>query len=162
MDVALRVFKSSPLLGIGPHRFFETYLDWANERQAGFLGGRYNMHSIPLLILAEEGLAGILTYYGLLMLGSFLTVVRIARLTRGKPEMEALAVAGAAGSMSFVAFLAYGLGQPSMWQISIYGTVALVSAAEYCALAIAQEREAPQETEVDFARPQPATEVVFS
>jgi hypothetical protein len=67
--------------------------------------------------------------------------------------------------MAFLAWCAYSLGQPVMWTINIYGTVALVVACRRVAQAqlaeLAEQEEGEQAEDVLIAG-RPATEAVFS
>jgi len=164
VDTALRIISSDPLLGIGPRQFLMRYLDWVPEEEKHG-EGRYTMHSVPLLILCEEGITGFIMYYGLMALGCLLAARRMLRRARDNPELQPVAVAGTAGALGFISFLGYGIGQPAMWHISIYACVAIVSACEeYVARSVAAEDET---TEVEFGRVALAapggaqTEVVF-
>jgi len=160
---AMRVIRAHPLLGVGPRQFFLHYDEFAGE---AFRGVTYTMHNVPLLILCEEGLIGFAIYYGFMVLGCLRDVVFVVRRARGHPALEMLAPAAAGALMGFLAFLAYGLGQPQMWVVNIYATVALVSAAKRTSDAVlAQEAEDSRttgETQVEFMPSGAATEVVFS
>ena len=164
IHTAMRVIKSNPLLGIGPRQFFRHYTEYVADEE--FRGWTYTMHSVPLLILCEEGLIGFAIYYGLIVLGCLRDVVFVVRRARGHPALEMLAPAAAGALMGFLAFLAYGLGQPQMWVVNIYATVALVSAAKRTSDAVlaqeVEESRATGQTQVEFMPPGAATEVVFS
>lgn len=163
LRTAMTVIQSNPVFGIGPRQFFEQYAENVDQSESLGQGWTYTMHSVPLLIGCEEGLVGLLAYYGLLVYGSLREATRTLRRTRGDPEMEMVGLAAAGGMMGFVAFLAYGIGQPQMWVINIYGMVALVTAAHRVAEAREQELAA-QSAEAE--QPEPAgphtTEIVFS
>jgi len=166
MRTAKNVIASSPLFGIGPRQFFRRYLEFAGD-QAIVAGGTYTMHSVPLLILCEEGFIGGLMY-GLIVLGALLDAWYAVRMTRGDPAMEVTGIIGAGGLMCFLAFLAYSLGQPSMWRGNIYAMVALASAARRTVEAhlaqTADEREPVAGTPAPWM-PRPATaetEVAFT
>jgi len=127
---AMRVIAAHPLLGVGPRQFFLHYDEFAGE---AFRGVTYTMHSVPLLILCEEGLIGFAIYYGLIVLGCLRDVVFVVRRARGHPALEILAPAAAGALMGFLAFLVYGLPNPQMWVINIYITVALIRASRIVA-----------------------------
>jgi O-antigen ligase len=160
---ALRVIQSNPVFGLGPRQFFEQYAENVDQSESLGQGWTYTMHSVPLLILCEEGLVGFAIYYGLLVLGSLREATQTLRRTRGDPEMEVVGLAAAGGMMGFLAFLGYSIGQPQMWVINIYGTVALVTAAKRVADARAAELvgQAADSSEAEPAE-QRSTEIVFS
>jgi len=164
MHTAMRVIRSNPLLGIGPRQFFMRYTEYVADEE--YRGWTYTMHSVPLLILCEEGLIGFAIYYGLIVLGCLREVVFVVRRARDHPTLEVLAPAAAGALMGFLAFLAFGLAQPQMWVVNIYATVALVSAARRtCDAVQAEEVEDSRttgQTQVEFMPPGAATEVVFS
>ncbi len=164
MHTAMRVIRSNPLLGIGPRQFFMRYTEYVADEE--YRGWTYTMHSVPLLILCEEGLIGFAIYYGLIVLGCLREVVFVVRRARDHPTLEVLAPAAAGALMVYLAFLAFGLAQPQMWVVNIYATVALVSAARRtCDAVQAEEVEDSRttgQTQVEFMPPGAATEVVFS
>jgi len=165
MRTAKNVIASSPLFGIGPRQFFRRYLDFA-EDQTVVVGGKYTMHSVPLLILCEEGFIGGFMY-GLIVLGTLLDAWYAVRMTRGDPVMEVAGIIGAGGLMCFLAFLAYSLGQPGMWLANIYVTVALASAARrtvearLAAQAVEERRASPDAAAAWIPRAA-TTEIAFS
>ncbi len=167
MHTAWTIFLAQPLLGIGPRQYFVRYLYWAApEDIAG--EGRYTMHCVPLLILAEEGLAGFCTYYFLIVVGALLAAWRTVRCarTRASPELRNLALVASGCLMGFFAWMAFSLGQPGAWTINIYAMVALVVAAEKVALAIvygeAAERVEATQQAAAFLPSGATTEIVFS
>ncbi len=169
MRTAKRVIKGNPLFGIGPRMFFVRYADYQSDedrtKHKKTVG--YTMHSVPLLILCEEGLTGGAAY-ALLFFGAISHAWVAMRRTRGDPEMHVVGVVATGSMMSFLAFLAYGLGQPSMWVMNIYATVALAAAARrtaeaYAAAKAAAERKPAQAVVAWAPRPLAAeTEIVFS
>ncbi len=163
IHTAMRVIQSNPVFGIGPRQFFEQYAENVDQSESMGAGWTYTMHSVPLLILCEEGLVGFGVYYGLLVLGSLIEATRTLRRTRGDPQMEMVGLCAAGGMMGFLAFLGYSIGQPQMWVINIYGTVALVTAANRVAEARERARaaEAPGAQEPEVAGPH-GTELIFS
>ena len=147
MRTAMNILSSSPtsaMLGVGPRQFYTQYQEYVSEEDRGDPDRQWTMHSVPLLILCEEGLMGFAVYYGLLVIGSLREATKAIRRTRGDPQMEMVGTLAAAGLMGFLAFLAYGLGQPQMWVINIYATVAMVTAARRVADARLAEREAAE------------------
>jgi len=164
MRTAKRVVARNPVFGIGPRQFFMRYHDYVSNNDAS--GGSYTMHSVPLLIVCEEGLLGFIVYYGMLVLGALLDAWYAVRKTRGDPEMESIGVISAGALMGFLSFLAFGLGQPAMWVINIYITVALVSATRRVVtahlLAQAAEEKAKQGAPVSWFPQTASTEIVFS
>lgn len=169
MRTALNVIKSNPLFGIGPRQYFMRYTDYQSEEDQMRHGQtvKYTMHSVPLLILCEEGLLGG-AVYGMILLGALLDAWFVVRRTRGDPAMHAVGVIASGGLMCFIAFLGYSLGQPAMWVINIYATVALVRATRLTVEAhlrqAAYEREPVAGTPAPWM-PRPATaetEVVFT
>ncbi|MFP4056869.1 MAG: O-antigen ligase family protein [Candidatus Brocadiia bacterium] len=162
MKTALRIIQANPLLGIGPRQFFRQYDRWAGEE---YTGATYTMHNVTLLIMSEEGLMGLFCYYLLLTLGVLREAAFVSQMTRGDPRLEATGIVGAGAAMGFIAFCAYGLGQPQMWVVNIYIAVALVTASRFVVEAHLQAQEA---TEPAPQRATPAlagggtTEVVFS
>jgi hypothetical protein len=124
------------------------------------------MHMVPLLILCEEGLLGFFFFYVLLALGSLRDAWFVVRRSRGDPEMQTTGIVAAGGLMGFIAFLAYGLGQPQMWIANIYGTVALVTATRrvtdaYLATQAAYQA-APQDAAATALPGTPTTQIVFT
>jgi len=164
MRTAMRVISSHPILGLGPREFFRRYREFATEAGV-YRDWEYTMHNVPLLILCEEGFIGFFFYYGLLVLGAFLDARFVIRRAREAPDLEPTAIVAAGGLMAFLAWCAYSLGQPVMWTINIYGTVALVVACRRVAQAqlaeLAEQEEGEQAEDVLIAG-RPATEAVFS
>jgi len=167
MRTAMRVIASDPLLGIGPRQFFMEYDQYVSEEDAS--GGSYTMHSVPLLILCEEGLLGFAVFYGLIVLGALRDAVLLARRARDHPSLRPVAIVAAGAAMGFLAWLGYGLAQPQMWVINIWGTLALAAAcrrvvdAEVAALTA--EGQGAAQLASAHAAPVPAgaqTEIVFS
>lgn len=163
IQTAMNVIAAKPLFGVGPRQFFAEYEFYASPTDR--LGGTYTMHSVPLLILCEEGLIGFAVYYGLLVFGAIRAARFAAQQTRGAPELRTVAIVGAGALMGFLAYCAYSLTQPTMWTINIYGTVALVEAARRVVVAHF-EAPATAEEPVRAIRPvwdprQAGTEVVF-
>lgn len=168
MRTAMNIISAHPVFGIGPRQFFAQYEMYASPGDR--LGGTYTMHSVPLLILCEEGGLGFAVYYGLIVLGSMRAAYFAARKTRDAPELETVAVVGAGALMGYLAWMAYSLTTAAMWTINIYGTVALVEAARRVVLSVLAEQE-QEETELDMEAAAPApvslpppgtTEVAFS
>jgi O-antigen ligase len=163
MRTAMRVIASSPLFGIGPRQFFVQYERYVSAED--WRGWTYTMHSVPLLILCEEGLLGFAAYYGLLVFGAFRAARFAGRRARGEPGLETVAVVAAGALMGFMAYFAYSLTQPGMWEINIYGTLALVEAARRVIVAhFGELAEAPAPAEAavpGWAPPQPSTQVLF-
>ena len=166
MRTAYNVFSAHPLVGIGPRRFLMRYLDYAKAEdiQYGQSRGRYTMHCVPLLILAEEGLAGFLTYYTFIVGGAFLAVRETIRRARGRPELRALGIVGSGCFLGMCAWMAYSLTAPALTTSNIYATLALVWAARHVARARAYELAAAGETpEAAPAAPPPGTtQLVFT
>lgn|GEM_PF-2063313 len=164
MRTAMRIVSSYPLLGIGPRQFFIRYHEWVSPED--FRGWAYTMHSVPLLILTEEGFVGFAVYYGLIVLGALLDAKRAAERARDAPDLARVAVIGAGAFMSFLAWAAYSLGNAAMWTINIYGTVALVVAtrrvvdAYYLGAAAAAEPAVRPATQ--WQPRGPTTEVIFT
>ena len=164
MRTAQNIVARNPIFGIGPRQFFRRYYDFVSAEDAA--GGSYTMHAVPLLIACEEGLLGLLTYYGMLALGALLDGWYVARRTRGDPAMRSVAIVSAGALMCFLSFLVYGLGQPAMWVVNIYATVALVSATRRVVTAHLAEQAAEEKAAHGVPvpwLPRPATtEIVFS
>jgi len=164
MRTAMRVIQSNPLFGVGPRQFFQTYEQWVSQEDQE--GGSYTMHSVPLLILTEEGLLGVFFFYGLLVIGTLGSALFVTRRARSNPELEPTAIVAAGALMGFVAWLGFSLGQPEMWSINIYATVAVVSACRRIAVAhvaeVAAEAESAAEGPVPALPPGAGTEIVFS
>jgi len=163
MRTAMRIFRSYPILGIGPRQFLMRYTDFVSEEDA--MGGTYTMHSVPLLILTEEGLLGFGVFYGLLVLGAVRDARVVAKRVRGRPDLADIAPVAAGAAMGFLGFLVYGLAQPAMWTANIYGTLALTVACRRVVDAhLAHEQVTEEVEEADgVAFPPPAaTEVAFS
>ena len=160
---AMNIINSHPLLGLGPRQYFVEYKLYVNPEDAEE-DVSYTMHSVPLLILTEEGLLGFATYYGLIVLGSILAARYAAKAALDSPELEDVAVVAAGALMGYLAWCAFSLGQPTMWQINIYGTVALVMAARFVTEAHFRERVAERAMEQPnplWAARQPSTEILF-
>ena len=122
---------------------------------------------LPLLILCEEGFMGG-TAFALLLFGAMWDAWFVVRMTRGDPKMDAVRVVAAGSLMAFLAWTAYSLGQPAMWVVNIYATVALVAATRRVADArlaeLAAEQEPADGRSVPWL-PHPAaaeTEIAFS
>jgi len=163
MRTAMRVVAAHPLLGIGPRQFFLKYSQFVSAEDEK--GVTYTMHSVPLLIMAEEGLLGFAVYYGLLVAGALRAARYAVRRARDDPELETVAVVAAGALMGYIAYIAYSLTQPAMWTINIYGTVALVEAARRVTAAyfheLAEAREPAEEPRSVWLPREPSTEVVF-
>jgi O-antigen ligase len=163
MRTAMRVFWSSPVFGIGPRQFFLRYSQFVSAEDEK--GVTYTMHSVPLLILAEEGLLGIIAYYCFLVAGAISAARYAIRRAREDPELEVLGVVAAGALMGYIAYIAYSLTQPAMWTINIYGTVALVEAARRVTVAhfreLAEAQEPVEEAPPAWLPRRPSTEVVF-
>lgn len=163
IKTAMNIVSANPVLGVGPRQFFIQYEYYARPEDR--LGGTYTMHSVPLLILCEEGLVGFAIYYGLIVFGAIRGARFAAKQTRDAPELHTTSVIGAGALMGFLGYVAYSLTQPTMWTINIYGTVALVEAARRVVVAHFQT-EVELDPSAVVARPawdprRPATEVVF-
>jgi len=130
MRTAERIIRSNPLFGIGPRQFFHRYAQFQGlEDQIRYRDEtRYTMHSVPLLILCEEGLVGAAAF-ALIVLGGLWTSYSVVKRTRGDPELEAVAAIGTGGLMAFISWLAFSLANSNMWIINIYATVALIEAS---------------------------------
>ncbi|HPD13603.1 MAG TPA: O-antigen ligase family protein [Planctomycetota bacterium] len=163
MRTAMRILGANPIFGIGPRQFFLRYREWVSDED--FRGWSYTMHSVPLLILTEEGALGFIMFYGFIVLGALRDARRAVALAREAPELTDVAVVGAGAFMGFLAWAAFSLGQPAMWTINIYGTVALISAARRVTEAtsvIFDDVPAPAEVEAPGLALRPAaTEVLF-
>ena len=163
MRTAMRVISAHPVFGVGPRQFFLKYNDFVSPED--WRDWTYTMHSVPLLILCEEGVLGFIMFYGFLVLGALRAAAVVAKRVRGRPELESTAIVGAGAAMSFLAFSAFSLGQPAMWTINIYGTVALVVAARRVVAAFLAEEAAQTADEEDgqavAAAPGMTTEVAF-
>jgi O-antigen ligase len=167
MRTAMRVITSNPLLGIGPRQYFLQYEEYVSREDAH--GGSYTMHSVPLLILCEEGLLGFFVFYALIVLGVLRDAAVVARRARADPALAPTAIVAAGAAMGFLAWLAYGLAQPQMWVINVWGTLALVAASRRVADAQLAESVIAEEGQPQVARARPAslparaqTEIVFS
>ena len=168
MRTAQNIIKSNPIFGIGPRQFFVRYVDFVSKddeinrtREV-----QYTMHSVPLLILCEEGLVGGLAFL-LLVVGGLCSAYYVVKHTRGDPEMDAVAAVGAGSLMAFLAWLAYGLANPAMWVVNIYATIGLLTAARR----VVAEHLATKAAEAPAATPAPVpwavgaagtTDIVFS
>jgi hypothetical protein len=165
MNTAMNIFQSHPILGIGPRMFFYQYLQWASPEELTS-EGRYTMHCVPLLILTEEGLFGFVTYYLLIVGGTFLSAWRTLRAARmrDRPELTTMAIVASGCLIGLIAWVAFSLGQPSAWTFNIYATFALVVAAEQVALRLLDEETAEEPAAPPVVNPfaPGATEVVFS
>ncbi len=164
IQTAVNVISARPLFGIGPRQFFAEYEFYAD--QADRIGGTYTMHSVPLLILCEEGLLGFAVFYGLLVFGAIRAARFAAKQTRDAPELQNVAIVGAGALMGFLGWCAYSLTTPAMWTINIYGTVALVEAARRVVVARFQTEVELEEGAARLAQPgwdprRARTEVVF-
>jgi len=150
MRTAMRIIQAHPILGIGPRQFFIQYENYVSAEDAR--GWTYTMHSVPLLILTEEGMVGFGVFYGLIVLGALRQSVRSLRMARGQPELVEVAIVGAGALMCFLAWMAFSVAQPGAWTINIYATVALVVAAgrvvdAHMAKAVAGEETSQAEPE---------------
>jgi len=166
MHVAMKVISQSPLLGIGPRQFFSHYGDYAgSEELYQATQMTYTMHSVPLLILCEEGLIGFATFYGLIVFGALRGARSAAIRSRGSPELENVGVIAAGAFMGYLAWCAYSLTMGAMWTINIYGTVALVEAARRVVVAhfreLAEEQETVPSVAPGWAPSQATTQVMF-
>jgi len=160
---AMRILSAHPVLGIGPRQFLLRYYEWVSPED--FRNWSYTMHCVPLLILTEEGMIGFAIFYGLIALGALRDARRAAIRARGEPELEDVAIVGAGAFMGFLAWMGFSIGQPAMWTINIYGTVALVEAVRRVTEAhfLAVEERAAEEAEAQGLVFEPATtEVLFS
>lgn len=167
MRTAKNIIKGNPLFGIGPRQFFYKYEQFqeTDDKMYYTREVKYTMHSVPLLILCEEGLVGGLAYL-LLVIGGLRSAIYVVKHTRGDPELSTVAAVGAGSFMSFMAFLAYSLAQPQMWMVHIYATMALVVTSrmivERHLAERAAEQEAPAAQPVPWLPPAAETEIVFS
>ena len=170
MRAAMNVFREHPILGIGPRKFFQEYLKYAGP-DAWRGKGRYTMHNVPLLILAEEGLVGFSVYYGLIVGGAVVVTLHTLRLARGQPELRRLAVIASGCLMGIIAWMAYSMGQPALTTSNIYAVLALAVSARKVARERFWELAAEQEEgraghDVQAASPTlppgHTTEIVFS
>jgi len=165
MRTAMNVLSSHPVLGIGPRQFFQQYDQYANPEDFGQHEWTYTMHSVPLLILCEEGILGFAVYYGLIVFGAIRAARLAVRRSRDVPGLETVGIVGVGALMGYLAYLAYSLTQPTMWTINIYGTVALVEAARRVVVAhfreAAEERETVPSAAPGWAPSQPTTQVLF-
>ncbi|MBM4042809.1 MAG: hypothetical protein FJ290_30340 [Planctomycetes bacterium] len=166
MHVAMRIISQRPLLGIGPRQFLLQYGEYAaSEELYQETQWRYTMHSVPLLILCEEGLIGFGVFYGLIVFGALRGARSAAIRSRGSPELETVGVVAAGAFMGYLAWCAYSLTTAAMWTINIHGTVALVEAARR--VVVAHFRQAAEEPATvpapapGWAPSRPSTQVIF-
>jgi hypothetical protein len=127
MRTAVRVIQSNPIFGIGPRQFFMKYTEYVDQND--FLGGTYTMHSVPLLILCEEGIIGFAVFYGLIVLGALRDASYVLHATMDDPKMHSVRCVAIGCLMGFIGFLTYGLAQPQMWIATIYAIVGMVTAS---------------------------------
>jgi len=166
MRTALRIFQSRPLLGIGPRNYFRHYLAWASVEDMPHTG-RYTMHCVPLLILAEEGVVGFFFYYVLIVGGTLLAAWRVARHARQRPtrETRTLAIVSAGSVIGYLGWAAHSLGTSAAWTINIYAGMMLVVSADHVLTASLYETEpaeAPENPPATSLFPgSGTTEVVF-
>jgi O-antigen ligase len=76
--VALALFRSAPIFGIGVGRFFDASADAISSLQLSVYYTRENAHNNFLQVAAELGLAGILTFGWLLILIGYAWRARVA------------------------------------------------------------------------------------
>ena len=166
MHVAIKIISQNPLFGLGPRQFLAHYGDYAGSEEL-YMEHQwtYTMHSVPLLILCEEGLIGFAAFYGFIVFGALRGARSAAIRARASPELQTVAVVAAGAFMGFLAWCAYSLAQPMMWTINIYGTVALAEAARRVAVAhfreLAEEQAPVSSAAPGWAPSQPTTQVVF-
>jgi len=166
MRTAMRIIQSHPILGIGPRQFLTEYEKYVSAEDAK--GWSYTMHSVPLLILSEEGFIGFAIFYGLLVLGALRECAQLRSKARDNPEIRPTAIVASGAFMAFLSWMAYSLTQPAAWTINIYATVGLVAACLNVANTQLADLEGAAETDgveqtSELAFPPPAaTEVAFS
>ncbi len=166
MHVAMRIISKNPLLGLGPRQFFLQYGEYAgSEELYQETQWSYTMHSVPLLILCEEGLIGFGVFYGLIVFGALRGARSAAIRARASPELATVAVIAAGAFMGYLAWCAYSLTTAAMWTINIHGTVALVEAARRVVVAHFRQTAEEPATEPSpapgWAPAQPTTQVIF-
>jgi probable O-glycosylation ligase (exosortase A-associated) len=117
--VAYQMGKDRPLLGFGFRPFRKEMF-----QRYGYSGGR-DAHSIFFQVLAEHGFTGLILY-GALIGGSFLTLRRLARVSRTDPSLQWVYNYSQMLQASFAAYVVCGAFLSMSYFDLFYHLVAIV------------------------------------
>jgi probable O-glycosylation ligase (exosortase A-associated) len=131
--VAIHMGKDRPLLGFGFRPFTKAMFE-----RYGYSQGR-DAHSIFFQVLAEHGFTGLILYGGLI-LGSFLTLRRLKRVSRSDPSLQWVYTYSEMLQASFAAYVVCGAFLSMSYFDLFYHLVAIVIILKKLVLLREQER----------------------
>ena len=126
---AENMLKSHPLLGVGAGNFNDLFLSYTPDDLRQWVKPGKSIHNIFLQVASETGLVGLLIF-SLLLIKSFINVVKLKKLGLQDKSFESLSYMATGLGIALFGFCVAGQFFPGAYYSYIYIFVPLIDAAK--------------------------------